>query len=190
MSNRFTVVGLGNPGIKYKKTRHNIGFMVINQLAQEFNTHLYQKKGLYETGEFSYNNNLVILAKPLTFMNNSGQVVSQIVHYYKIVLSHLLIIIDDVELPLGRIRIRPKGSSGGHNGLKSIINHLDTPEFARLRIGIGSEYAKKDMTKFVLSNFSRNEQKEVHSIINLSCESIKSFIDDGIDKTMNKYNSI
>lgn len=190
MSSKYMLVGLGNPGLKYRKTRHNVGWLVIDRLAKQIGARFKKGRGPYEIAEISIDNNSVILIKPLTFMNNSGQAVAEVVNYYNIELSRLLVILDEIELSLGRLRLRAQGSSGGHNGLSSIIQHLNTKMFARLRIGIGTEYAKKDMTKFVLSNFSRNEQKELDIIINQAVDAARSFIADGIDKAMNTFNSL
>lgn len=140
--------------------------------------------------EVAVGDNSAILIKPLTFMNNSGNAVAEVVNYYNIELSRLLVILDEIELSLGRLRLRAQGGSGGHNGLSSIIQNLNTKQFARLRIGIGTEYAKKDMTKFVLSNFTRNEQKELDTILDQAVDAVQTFMVDGIDKAMNRYNSL
>ncbi|RLD14059.1 aminoacyl-tRNA hydrolase [candidate division KSB1 bacterium] len=190
MSSKYLLVGLGNPGLKYRKTRHNVGWIVIDRLAKQMGSRFKKGRGPYEITEISIDNNSVILIKPLTFMNNSGQAVAEVVNYYNIELSRLLVILDEIELSLGRLRLRAQGSSGGHNGLGSIIQHLNTKMFARLRIGIGTEFAKKDMTKFVLSNFTRNEQKELDIIIDQAVDAVRSFIADGVDKAMNTINSL
>lgn len=189
MSDKFLIVGLGNPGGEYEKTRHNIGFMIVDQIAKDASASF--KKGKSAAVETSAHiaGQSVILAKPLTFMNNSGSAVAGLVNYYDIEIDRLLIIMDEVELPFGRLRVRKQGGSAGHNGMKSIIQHLNSKEFARLRIGIGTEYAKKDMSKFVLSNFSRNEQQELDLIVNTSVDIVHSFIRDGIDRTMNTFNT-
>lgn len=189
MSDKFLIVGLGNPGGEYEKTRHNIGFMIVDQIAKDASASF--KKGKSAAVETSAHiaGQSVILAKPLTFMNNSGSAVAGLVNYYDIEIDRLLIIMDEVELPFGRLRVRKQGGSAGHNGMKSIIQHLNSKEFARLRIGIGTEYAKKDMSKFVLSNFSRNEQQELELIVNTSVDIVHSFIRDGIDRTMNTFNT-
>ncbi len=188
MSNKYLIIGLGNPGLKYRKTRHNIGFLVVDRLAQAMGVRLKKGRGPYEITEFQIDGKSVLLAKPLTFMNNSGQAVAELVNYFDIDFSHLLVILDEVELDFGRLRLRAQGSAGGHNGLRSIIQHLNTKLFARLRIGIGTEYARKDMTKFVLSNFSRNEQKELDFILDQAVDAVLGFIRDGIDKAMTQYN--
>ena len=189
MPDKFLIVGLGNPGSEYEKTRHNIGFMVVDQMAQDASASF--KKGRNAAVETNVNiaGHSVILAKPLTFMNNSGSAVAGLMNYYEINIDRLLVIMDEVELPFGRLRVRKQGGSAGHNGMKSIIQHINSQEFARLRIGIGTQYAKKDMSKFVLSNFSRNEQQELDLIVGKSVDVVHSFIRDGIDRTMNAFNT-
>ena len=189
MSETYLIVGLGNPGAEYAKTRHNIGFMVVDQLAAEQHVQFKKGRNSNEETRFQFNEKVILVAKPLTFMNNSGISVAGLLKYYDIALSRLLIVFDEVELPFGRLRLRKQGGSGGHNGLSSVIQHLNTKEFARLRIGIGTEYAKKDMTKFVLSNFSRNEQKELDTVLDTSVRAVLGFIRDGIDRTMNIFNT-
>ena len=188
MSDKFMIVGLGNPGSEYKKTRHNIGFMVADRFAQKFDAQFKKGRGTYDYTSVQIDGHTAIVAKPLTYMNKSGIAVATLLNYYSIDLSRLLIIFDEVELPFGRLRIRKQGGSGGHNGINSVIQHVNTKEFARLRIGIGTEYAKKDMTKFVLSNFTRNEQQELDQIIDESVQVVTSFIRDGIERTMNIFN--
>lgn len=189
MSDKFLIVGLGNPGSEYEKTRHNIGFMVVDQMAKEASASF--KKGRNAAVETGVNiaGHSVILAKPLTFMNNSGSAVAGLMNYYNVEIDRLFVIMDEVELPFGRLRVRKQGGSAGHNGMKSIIQHINSQEFARLRIGIGTEYAKKDMSKFVLSNFSRNEQQELDLIVGTSVDVVHSYIRNGIDRTMNTFNT-
>jgi len=189
MLDKFLIVGLGNPGRKYSKTRHNIGYMVVDTLLTTVNNSLLKKDLYSEFAEINIEKNPVIVAKPQTFMNNSGLAVYELIHYFKIPLNRFLIIYDDVDLFLGRIKIKGKGSSGGHNGLESIIQHLDTDHFARLRIGIGSEKVKKNMIKYVLSGFSRPERKNLNNILENSKKAVISFIVDGLDKTMNIFNT-
>jgi peptidyl-tRNA hydrolase, PTH1 family len=189
MSNKYLIVGLGNPGLKYRKTRHNIGFLVADLMAHKFGVRFKKGRGLFYIAECQIESHSAIVAKPLTYMNNSGQAVAELVNYYNIDPSRLIVIVDEIELSLGRLRLRAQGTSGGHNGLNSIIQHLSTKTFARLRIGIGTEYAKKDMTKFVLANFTRNEQKELDFILDQAVDATTSFIRDGIDKAMNSFNS-
>lgn len=188
MSDTYLIVGLGNPGRQYDKTRHNAGFMVVDRLAQELGGKFKKGRGAYEISDGRWNEASVLLAKPLTFMNNSGMAVAELVRYYQIDISRLLIVSDEIDLTFGRIRLRPQGSAGGHNGLSSIIQYLNTTSFARLRIGIGTEFAKRDMVDFVLSRFSRNEQEELDPVLATSVGAVLSFIGDGIDTAMNLYN--
>ncbi len=188
MSDKFLIVGLGNPGSEYEKTRHNIGFMVVDQIAKEASASFKKRRHAAVETRVTIDRHSVVLAKPLTFMNKSGSAVAGLMSYYDINIARLLVIMDEVELQFGRLRVRKQGGSAGHNGMKSIIHHLNSKEFARLRIGIGTEYAKKDMSKFVLSNFSRNEQQELDLIVGTSVDVVHSFIRDGIDRTMNTFN--
>ncbi len=188
MEETFLIVGLGNPGRRYEKTRHNVGFMVIDRLAAELGFQLKKGRGSYESGAGRWNDLSLVAAKPMTYMNNSGIAVAELFHYHRIELQRLLIISDDTELPFGRLRLRRKGSSGGHRGLESVIQHLKTNEFARLRIGIGAEFAKRDMADFVLSRFSKNEQEELEPILQKAVEAVLTFMRDGIDRAMNLYN--
>ncbi|MBN1464607.1 aminoacyl-tRNA hydrolase [candidate division KSB1 bacterium] len=183
------IVGLGNPGSEYEKTRHNIGYMVVDRLAQEFNASFKKgRAGCYYHATAVIEGQPAIVAKPLTFMNNSGVAVARLLDYYDIHLSRLLVIFDEVDLPFGRLRLRKQGGSGGHHGIDSIIQYVNSNEFARLRIGIGTEYAKKDMIKFVLSDFSRNEQQELDAVIATAIRVIVSFIGNGIERTMSTFN--
>ena len=188
MSDNYMIVGLGNPGSEYQKTRHNIGYMVVDRIAQEFNTKFKKGRGAYYYTTVIVEGHRTILAKPLTYMNKSGLAVAYLLNYYDIDLSQLLIVFDEADLPFGRLRIRKQGGSGGHNGISSIIQHVNSHEFARLRIGIGTEYAKKDMVNFVLSDFSRIEQQELDTVITMAVRVVISFIRDGIDRTMNAFN--
>jgi len=189
MLDTYLIVGLGNPGRKYRKTRHNIGYMAVDTLLTASNSSLIKTDFYSEYAEISIDNNPVIVAKPQTFMNNSGLAVYELVHYFKINLNRCLIIYDDVDLSFGRIKIKGKGSSGGHNGLESIIQHLDTTHFARLRLGIGSDKAKKNMIRFVLSGFSRQERNDLDNVLEKTKKAVNSFIVDGLDKTMNLFNT-
>ncbi|MBN1996542.1 aminoacyl-tRNA hydrolase [candidate division KSB1 bacterium] len=189
MNDGYLIVGLGNPGKKYKETRHNAGFLVIDRISDQSGCNLSKGRGVYEYGSTLIASNSVILAKPTVYMNNSGLAVRELIDYFKIKLSNLLIIFDDVDLPFGKIRLRGKGGAGGHNGVKSIIQHLQTNEFARLRIGICNDYAKADMTKFVLSPFSADERKNLHDILEKSSKIGKDFVINGLDQAMNKCNT-
>ena len=178
------IIGLGNPGQEYTNTRHNIGFMVIDHFASDSN---WSKKwnALYK--EETINNEKIILIKPLTYMNLSGQAVKEFVNFYKIPLENILVIQDDLDLEVGTYRIKTNSSSGGHNGIKSIIDCLGRNNFARLKIGI-SNNKKIDTKDYVLGRFNQEEQAIYDNLYAKFNEIITSFITSGLDKTMNKYN--
>jgi PTH1 family peptidyl-tRNA hydrolase len=161
------IVGLGNPGRKYKGHRHNVGFMTAEAIAVKYGVNLKKCKRTHSLrGEFVLNNEKIMLATPQTFMNNSGQSLSQLVNYYKIKPQDLWVIYDDVDLPLGKIGIRNKGSAGGHRGMQSIIDYLNNENFNRIRIGIGSNWEKGlPAEKYVLQNFTAQERKRIDKTI-------------------------
>lgn len=188
----FLVVGLGNPGIKYHWTRHNLGFLAIEKFGEQKAILLKKQKifGAY-IGQGKIAEAKVILCKPLTYINCSGEVVKKIVDRYDIDNKNILIVCDDLNLTLGKIRIRQKGSDGGHNGLKSIIDCLGTKEFGRLRVGINSlpdTYYPLSATDYVLSKFSKEEKKVVGEAIARAAQAAETIISKGIEKAMNKYN--
>lgn len=170
-------VGLGNPGREYTDTRHNLGFQVVDKFARENNWHFTHKKfqGLYTEGNWQQKR--VILLKPQTFMNLSGESVSALMHFYKIRLDHLLVIHDDLDLEPGAVRYREKGSAGGHNGLKSIIEHLKTENFARIKIGIGKPRQKANTARYVLEQFSAEENLLMEPAIDNALEKLESWLD-------------
>jgi PTH1 family peptidyl-tRNA hydrolase len=185
------VVGLGNPGLQYKFSRHNIGFRIIDNLAREIETEFKKVKSydsLVSRGKLM--NHKLILVKPQTYMNLSGKSASKIVSYYRISFQDLLIVYDDLNLELGQIRIRKRGSAGGHKGVESIIQYLNSEDIPRLRIGIGkpSINSNFDYASYVLSNFNDNEKDKISEVIQLSTEAIKTVIEDGLVKAMRKYN--
>lgn len=166
------VVGLGNPGTEYSHTRHNVGFMVLDQLVQEWKEVSKLKSAISKHGD-------VLYLKPLTFMNNSGEAVRAVLDYYHIAFEDLLVVFDDKDLPLGTVRFRSKGSSGGHNGIKSIIQHLGSEEFARLKVGIAPtdpDRAMGDTAEYVLGTFSKAEQKVLPEIIDHVILKVKDWI--------------
>lgn len=183
----FLIVGLGNPGTKYKYTRHNLGFMVIDQLAILLRVS-FRKEKLYWITKTTYKNFDIVLLKPTTYMNMSGKAVGLVIDKYKIDLSHLLIICDDMNLPFGKVRIRGKGTDGGHHGLASIIERLSTNEFARLRIGIGSDFEKEQAIDYVLSEFTNSELEKINESIHTASQVVLSFMMKGLTSTMNEYN--
>jgi len=185
------IAGLGNPGRRYERTRHNAGFMVIDKLAGTFDLAMRAGKGDFEYAEHALNEERLLLVKPTTFMNNSGTAVREIAQFYKIHPRHILVVCDDAALPLGRIRLREKGSDGGQNGLKSVIYHLNTDEFPRLRVGIGSEMmSKMALHDFVLSRFTEEEDTRLSKAIELAHNAAMEFVNSGIDRAMNLFNGV
>jgi PTH1 family peptidyl-tRNA hydrolase len=185
------LVGLGNPGLRYEFTRHNIGFRIVDSLARDIGTEFKKVKSYYSLiSRGTINNHKVMLIKPQTFMNLSGRAVSKVVSYYKIPLRDLLIVYDDLNLELGQIRIRKKGSTGGHKGIESIMQYLNSEDIPRLRIGIGNPSVNFnfDCVSYVLSNFNNDEEDKIEEVIQLSTEAIKTIIEDGFEKAMRKYN--
>lgn len=185
----YIIVGLGNPTKEYDKTRHNIGFMLIDELADRFDIHVttIQHKAL--VGKGIINGQKVLLAKPQTYMNLSGESVKELVDYYKVdPESELIIISDDIDLPPGYIRVRPKGSAGGHNGLKNIIALTGTQEFNRVRIGVGKKPPKMDLADYVLGHFKEEDKEPMKNGINDAIDAIEMILEDKIDEAMNKHN--
>ena len=181
------IVGLGNPGEEYVNTRHNIGYMFIDAFANKHDVIIDKKKfnGLYT--ELTIDGKKVLLVKPLSYMNLSGEVVSKFVNYFKIDLNDLLIINDDLDLPLGKIRLRENGSSGGHNGLKNIALHLGTESFKRLKIGISND-KMIDTKDYVLGKFSKENIELLNDLKNTVDSILEDFIKIDFDRLMNKYN--
>lgn len=190
MSQKYLIVGLGNPGKQYAKTRHNVGFMVVDRLAEIYHTSLRAGKGDYlisDTLRLESTEVELILSKPLTYMNNSGLAVRHALDYYKFELERLLVISDDFQLPFGKLRLRASGSEGGHNGLRSIIDHLGTMDFPRLRLGIG-EAAAPDKADYVLAPFSKAEHDLLVEMVQKACDAACDFARHGLLYVMNKYN--
>lgn len=183
----YLFVGLGNVGKKYEHTRHNIGFDVVDEIAKEFGASFKQSKLAY-TAEFRYNGNKIILVKPTTYMNLSGQAFRHYMDYYKIPIEQTLTIVDDLALPFGRLKLKPKGSHGGHNGLRNIQEHLGNHQYPRIRFGIGNQFSRGQQVNFVLGKWTKAEQAEIDSYINDARKIALSFVDEGIDQTMNEYN--
>jgi len=186
----YLVVGLGNPEERFLMTRHNFGFMVIDKLANKFEQKFRPGKGKYYFLKTEHKGKDLILVKPTTYMNNSGIAVSQVLNYFKIELDYLLVIYDDLDLDLGRIRFRAKGGSGGNKGIESVIYNLGTTEFCRLRLGINSDKRKSDDTAFVLSEFSKKEKEIADLVTVYATDAVIYWIENGITKSMNKFNSL
>ena len=184
------IVGLGNPGREYRDTRHNVGFMVVDEIAR--------RHGIdWASGPSQIVETLVgkrfgaeplMLAKPLTYMNNSGESVAGLARYFGVSQDDLLVVVDEAALPFGRLRARARGSAGGHNGLKSIIERLGTNEFSRLRLGVGRGDGRRDLADHVLARFERGEQADLEALITRAADAAEMFAADGISKVMNVYN--
>lgn len=185
---KYLIVGLGNTGDEYTHSRHNIGFEIADTLAQTAEAFFSLDRHAHRC-EFRFKGRTVILIKPTTYMNLSGKAVNYWLQQEKIFVEKLLIITDDIALPFGTIRIRSKGSDGGHNGLSGIIESLNTTLFARLRLGIGSEFHKGGQVDYVLGKWSAEEEKLLPERIEKSVEAVKSFISIGLSRTMNAYNN-
>jgi len=184
----YAVIGLGNPGREYEKTRHNIGFNTVDLLADRNGIDINKIKFKSVYGKGRIGNESVLLLKPQTYMNNSGISVLELYKYYKIPIENILVVVDDIDIDFGVVRIKRKGSAGTHNGLKSIIYHLQRNDFPRIKIGVGSPPPEWDLADFVLSRFQNKEEKTIKESIEVACESIETIIREDIDKAMNKFN--
>jgi PTH1 family peptidyl-tRNA hydrolase len=180
------IFGLGNPGRSYQLTRHNIGFILLDHIQGFSNIPFRPGKGDYYYCDLRISDERVMLVKPTTYMNNSGLAVAQFLNYYKVDLSDALIVYDDYHLPFATLRFRGNGSAGGHNGVKSIIAHLGTQQFDRLRIGIGDQF--KDSVNFVLSKFTKKELSILEDLLPEAYNGIKVWLASGLDAAMNQYN--
>lgn len=181
------IVGLGNPGNRYSQTRHNVGFKVIENLALKFNLKPQSESKNYLTYRGKFENNEFSLLLPQTYMNLSGIAVKEFSIKHNVTISSLLIVCDDINLPLGKVRLRSKGSDGGHNGLYSIINELGSKDFPRLRVGIGNDFEKERLADFVLSPFSEEELRVIEQAINFSAEISEQFLIGGLKAAMEYY---
>lgn len=186
----YLLVGLGNPGREYRESRHNFGFMVIDRIAETLRTEFKKSQMKALISIQAYEGKKVILSKPQTYMNCSGQAVVPLLNYYKIPKEHLLVIHDDMDLPFGTLRMRPGGGSGGQKGLESIIQLLGTQEFARLRCGIGHPPGQMDVTDYVLNRFSKEESKLLPSVLENATQAALSFVSVGIQEAMTRFNGI
>lgn len=185
----YVVVGLGNPGKDYTNTRHNIGFMAIDLLAERNSIELNKIKFKSVYGEGFIGKEKVLLVKPQTYMNNSGIAVKEISQFYKLPAEKIIVIVDDIDIDFASVRIKAKGSAGSHNGLKSIIYHLQEDKFPRVKIGIGKKLEQQDLADFVLSKFTKQEMPEVEISVLNSVEAVETIIKNDINKAMNEYNS-
>jgi PTH1 family peptidyl-tRNA hydrolase len=185
------IIGLGNPGKRYEGTRHNVGFEVVDRLADHLKIAFRAGRGEFMWAEGEYRDQPRTLVKPMTYMNESGIAAAEIREQFDVALNDFLVVCDDFQLPLGRVRLRLSGSDGGHNGLYSIIYHLQSEDFARLRCGIGSEHTpvdKTSMAEYVLDSFAEDERPAAAEMVDRAKEACLSVVIDGIEKTMNRIN--
>jgi PTH1 family peptidyl-tRNA hydrolase len=190
------IVGLGNPGPKYAGTRHNIGFEIVDQLSKRFSIPLKEERrfqGDYGSG-FSPTRQKLHLLKPTTYMNRSGQSIRAVLDWLKLGPASVLVVYDDMDLPIGRLRLRLSGSAGGHNGMKSAISHLGTQEFCRMRIGIGSADKSREpdraVVSHVLGNFSKEERQQMDEVVDVAVRAVEKSLSDGVEKAMSLYNGV
>ena len=183
----YLIVGLGNPGKKYRTHRHNIGFMAIDQLAHSYNATLSQVKNKAIVGDCRVGDHKLVLAKPQTFMNLSGDSVGPLAKFYKLEPEQVLVIYDELDLPFGTVRIREKGSAGGHNGMKSIINHLGN-SFPRIRLGIGRPPGRMPVTAYVLQDFGKDETTAVAEMLDRTVRAVETYAKDDVTLAMSRYN--
>lgn len=184
----FLLIGLGNPGREYQGNRHNFGFMLIDRLCVRLNARglKLQSKAIVTSAQ--YEGCKLLLAKPQTYMNLSGQAIQGLAHFYKLPLEQLLVAHDDLDLPFGTFRVRPGGGPGGQKGVASAIERLGTKDFARLRLGIGRPPGRMEPADYVLQDFSRDEMKQVSEVLDRAADAALCFVIEGLDKTMNKFN--
>ena len=184
----YIIAGLGNPGEKYDNTRHNAGFLTIDALASKYNIDVREKAHKALIGKGVIEGQKVILAKPQTYMNVSGESIRALVDYYKIAQEELIIIFDDISLEPGQLRIRKKGSAGGHNGIKSIIAHLGTQEFTRIKVGVGEKPPKMDLADYVLGHFPKEETETMTTAFKDGAAAVVDMMTEGVEAAMNHFN--
>ncbi len=182
------IIGLGNPEKDYGNTRHNMGFNVINKISEKYGIDVNKNKFNALFGSGNIHNEKVILLKPQTFMNLSGEAVREAIDFYKIDLEHVLIIYDDIDLAPGKIRIKKNGGPGTHNGMRSIVQHLGTENFARLRVGIGKPEGNMDLVEYVIGHINSEDKELLDNGVDLAVEAVDKIITENLDSAMNKYN--
>ena len=191
MENAYLIVGLGNPGAEYARTRHNIGFQVTDRLVVRWRASWgLEKKFNARVARVERGERRVLLCQPQTFMNSSGEAVGAVAKFYDIPLSQVLVSVDDADLPLGEIRLRPSGSSGGHHGLESIEQHLGTREYARQRVGIGRQDGARQITGHVLGRFSSTEAALMDNVLIVASDQVETWLESGIQKAMSQFNGV
>lgn len=186
----FLIIGLGNPGRGFRNNRHNVGFMVLDRLAERLSEQFTRLESKALVTKTSYDGSRLVLAKPHTYMNLSGQAVASLQRFYKVPLENLIVVYDDVDLDLGSLRIRPAGGSGGQKGIASIIECLGTPEFPRMRIGIGRPPGRMEAADYVLQDFSEMERTLLEDVLPRAVDGVLLYVKEGIDAAMNQYNGV
>lgn len=183
----FLIVGLGNPGKEYEHTRHNVGFDIIHLIGNKYNIDVNRKKfkGLYGDGRMA--GERVLLLKPTTYMNLSGESIKEVLNFYKIPNNNIIVLYDDISIEVGRLRIREKGSAGGHNGIKSIISHLGSDVFPRVKIGVGQP-PRENLVSHVLGKFSKDEREKLEEVFEAAARAVEVIIEGGVAEAMNKFN--
>jgi aminoacyl-tRNA hydrolase len=184
----YIIVGLGNPGKKYEHTRHNAGFDVLDILAEEYDIKIDKIKHKALIGEGRIGSEKVVLVKPQTYMNLSGESVQSVFQFYKVDMDHLIVVYDDIDLDIGKLRIRKKGSAGSHNGMKSIIKCLGSQDFPRIRVGVSKPEPNRDLADFVLSRVPKDQSDDMRSGLEKAVKTVEEIIRTDIDMAMNKYN--
>lgn len=184
----FLIVGLGNPGKQYEQTRHNIGFDVIDYMANKYNIDVNREKFKGICGEGFIENKKVILLKPLTYMNLSGESIRELANFYKLEDDEIIVVYDDISLDIGRLRIREKGSAGGHNGIKSIIQNLGGDKFPRVKVGVGQP--KDNLVNHVLGKFSKEDREHIEKVIPVVSDAIVEIVKNDAKESMNKFNGV
>jgi PTH1 family peptidyl-tRNA hydrolase len=186
---KFLIAGLGNPGRQYRENRHNIGFMVVDRLAEKYGIRLGRVQQKAITGEGRIKDQTVILVKPQTYMNLSGDSVGPLAKYFKVAAENVLAIYDEIDLPFGTLRLRSQGGSGGHNGMKSLIQHLGN-DFPRLRLGIGRPSGRMPPSAYVLQDFGKDEQPILSELIDSAIETVETILTEGVDLAMTRHNGV
>ncbi len=191
MENLHLIAGLGNPGAEYARTRHNAGFLVAERLAERWQANwTYEKKFNARLASTQRNDRRGLLCEPQTYMNSSGEAVGAVLAFYRVPLAGLLVVVDDADLPLGELRLRPGGSSGGHHGLESIEQRLGTRDYARLRVGIGRQSGAREITGYVLGRFGSTEAGLADRVITVASDQAETWLDAGIQKAMSQFNGV
>jgi peptidyl-tRNA hydrolase, PTH1 family len=191
MESLYLIVGLGNPGADYAKTRHNAGWLLVEQLAARWRVDWKRERRFNaQMARAERHGRHVLLCQPQTFMNASGEAVGAVVSFYRLPRTRILVVVDDADLPLGEVRLRAGGSSGGHHGLESIEQHLGSREFARLRLGIGRQAGAREITDYVLGRLDRAEAALMEKVLDRAASQVECWLDDGIQKAMNQFNGV